>query len=432
MGESLVIESGNFQLTQLEFLVRMLVACGIGFVIGLEREFASHAEAKQEIFAGVRTFMIVALLGFVAALLSFAFTPWLFITALLGVIVFAAVHYLADTSKGQVGGTTEFTVLLAFLLGGATLLGYVEASLALMVIVVSLLSLKVRLHEFIGRITQEELFAFIRFVVVALLVFPFLPNEAYGPYEAINPREIGWIVILVSGLGFGGYLLTKFLGPDKGTLFAGIAGGLVSSTMTTWVFTQKSRESASFSRQCAVAILAAAAVMALRLLVLIWIFNRSLLPGLLLPVGLMLAASLGAAWYFFRRQGKPMDKQVALPLGAPLRLWEAVLFGLFFIGMLLLVNYANDVFGTKGILLSSAIAGLVDVDAIALSIAKARALPTLTAQNAILIAALVNTLFKMAIPLWLGAPPLRRYALMGYGLCFLGGLIGLVWINVMA
>jgi uncharacterized membrane protein (DUF4010 family) len=430
MGEGLVIESGSFQLTQLEFMVRMMVACGIGFVIGLEREFASHAEAQEEAFAGVRTFMIVVLLGFVAALLSFTFTPWLFIAALLGVIAFSAVHYRAGARKGQVGGTTEFTVLLAFLLGGATLLGYVEASLILMVVVVSLLSLKVRLHEFIGRITQDELFAFIRFVVVALLVLPFLPNEAYGPYEAINPREIGWIVVLVSGLGFGGYLLAKFLGPKRGTLFAGIAGGLVSSTLTTWVYTQKSRETAAFSRHCAVAILAAAAIMAVRLLVLIWIFNRALVPGLLLPVGLMLAASLGSAWYYYRRQGEGGGERVELPLGAPLRLWEALLFGLFFTGMLFLVSYVNDVFGAQGILLSSGIAGLADIDAIALSVAKAAAIPALTAQNAIIIAALANTLTKMAIPLWLGSPSLRRDVLVGYGLCFIGGLLGLAALNL--
>ncbi len=430
MGEGLIIQTDSFQITHLEFLIRMLVAAGIGFVIGLERELSSHIEeeGEPEIFAGVRTFMVVVLLGFLAALLSFVFTPWLFIAALAGVAGLTIVSYRASAKKGKMGSTTEFAIMLAFLLGGATLLGYVEASLALMVVLVALLSLKVRLHTFIGRITQPELFAFIRFVVIALLIFPFLPNENYGPYNAVNPREVGWIIILISGLGFSGYMLTKFLGAGKGILLAGIFGGLMSSTVVAWVFSRKSREQPAFSGHCAVAILSAASIMAIRVLALVWIFNRHLLPGLLLPMGLLLLASLGPALYFYRKQAQHQAPDAELPLGNPLNLWEALFFGALYTGILLLVNYANDVFGARGILLSGSIAGLADIDAIAISISKMGGGPitALTAHSAILLATLSNTLSKAVIALWFGAADMRRYILTGFGLIFLAGLLGLL------
>src|SRR5690606_39238946 len=137
------------------------------------------------------------------------------------VVIVTAISYYITASKGDIGATTELSVLIGFLLGTLLLLGKLEISLAITVVVVVLLSAKFRLRSFVGEITAEELYDFIRFVVIALLIFPFLPNEAYGPYKVINPHEIGWVIILTSGLGFVGYLLMKFLGPRRGILISG-------------------------------------------------------------------------------------------------------------------------------------------------------------------------------------------------------------------
>src|SRR5690606_21302793 len=117
-----------------------------------------------------------------------------------------------------IDGTTEFAIIFTFLLGGLVFTGNINLSLAITVITVVLLSLKVTLRSIIGQITQTELFAFVRFVVIALLILPFLPNVFYGPYEVINPREVGWVIVLTSGIGFVGYILMKFLGTNRGIL----------------------------------------------------------------------------------------------------------------------------------------------------------------------------------------------------------------------
>lgn len=431
MEESFIIQTEEFQLTQIEFFVRMLVATGIGLVIGLEREHASVLK-KEEIFAGVRTFVFVVLFGFLAAFLSFYFTHWILIGGLLGTITIVAVSYWVTAHKDEIGGTTEFAILIAFLLGCTTFLGFAEASLAVTVVVLVLLSLKVKLQSIIGRITQEEMYAFIKFSVLALLIFPFLPDKTIGSFDVFNPRELGWVIILTSGLGFIGHLLIKFLGSDRGILLTGIVGGLVSSTVVTWIFSKKSKEFTELSSSCAVAIFAASTIMVIRVLAWVIIFNQALLPDLLLPLIFIFLTGLGVALYFYLKHQSLAKAKTEFPLGEPLNLREAIFFGLLYTGILFLVSYANNQFGTTGILISSGIAALTDIDAITISMSKLAGdtVPLLTAQNAILLATLCNTIVKIGIALWVGSKELRKYILIGFGLIFLMGLLGFVVLNM--
>jgi uncharacterized membrane protein (DUF4010 family) len=430
MQESLIIQTESFQLTQMDFFIRLLVATGIGLVIGLEREHASYTE-KGENFAGIRTFIFVVILGFIATFVSIISTHWVLVGGLFGTLIIVAVSYWISASKGEIGGTTEFATLIAFLLGSTTFMGFVQESLAIMVIVVVLLSLKMELRRIIGQITHTELYAFIKFVVIALLIFPFLPNQTFGPYDVLNPRELGWIIVLTSGLGFAGYLLMKYMGSDKGILLTGILGGLISSTVVTWVFSKKSKEVPSLSANCAVAILAASTIMVIRVVVWVIIFNKDLLPGLILPMFLLFVTGIGTSIFFHKKQQSEPKAKTDFPLGEALNLREAVFFGLLYTGVLLLVSYANDQFGASGIFLSSAIAALTDIDAITISVSKlaGNTVPLLIAQNAILLATLCNTIVKIGISLWAGSKPLRRYVVIGYGLVFVAGLIGFMILN---
>jgi uncharacterized membrane protein (DUF4010 family) len=430
MDESFIIQTDTIQLTQMDFFIRMLVAAGIGFVIGIEREYSSIGK-KYERFAGVRTFVVVVFLGFLTAMVSILFTPLLFMGVLICLGLIVSVSYWITANKGGIGGTTEFTILLAFLLGSTTFMGFIETSLALMVVTTVFLSLKVTIKTFIGEITQDELYAFITFVVLALLILPFLPNQTYGPFEVFNPKELGWVIVLTSGLTFVGHLLMKFLGTDRGILFTGIVGGLISSTVVTWVFSKKSKEVPELSIHCAVAILAASTIMIVRVVVWVLIFNPALWPALGLPIAVLFLAGLGISIYFYRKQQAANQLNAEVPLGKPLNLREAIFFGLLYTGILFLVSYANEEFGEAGIFLSTGIAALTDIDAITISLSKlaGKNIQFLTAQNAILIAALCNTIVKIGISLFAGSNRLRKYILIGYGVIFLAGIVGFIVLN---
>lgn len=426
-----IINTADFQVTQLDLLSRLLVACGIGLLLGLEREHAAIIK-KQPIFAGIRTFVLLTLTGFTGAAMHFLLSPWIFVVILLSVIALTSISYWITAIKGDIGATSELAGILAVILGALTFLGYIELSLMITVIVLVLLSTKMQLMNVIGKISQEEIYALVRFVIVALLIFPFLPNENYGPYDVINPREIGWVIILTSGLGFLGYVLMRVLGANKGILLTGILGGLVSSTMVTWVFSKKSKEGDSLNSLYTSAILAACTIMVVRVALWVFLFNKLLLVGLAVPLSILFLTAAGASVYFYLRTKKDGKTESQLPLGKPLEMTNAILFGVLYVAILLVITYANDYFGDEGIFITSGIAGLSDVDAISISISKMSVitLSAKTAQNAILIATLANTISKFVIALWASSKEMRKNVLIGYGLIFVAALVAFGILNL--
>ncbi|MEY3367077.1 MAG: hypothetical protein RI973_232 [Bacteroidota bacterium] len=431
MEENLIINIQNLRITQEEFLVRMVVAAGIGLTIGLEREFASRSEARKT-FAGLRTFTIIVLLGFLLAFLSLLFSVWLFIAGFACLGLLTALSYWMSSRDGDIGGTSEMAGLVAFLLGGTTLTGFIAESMAITVVMLVLLSLKVKFKAIIGRITQEEIYAFVSFVVVALLVLPFLPDIYTGPYGTLNPRELGWVVVITSGVGFAGYLAMKFLGPNKGILVTGFLGGLVSSTAVTWIFSKKSKEAPVLAAHYATAIIAACTVMTARVAIWVAVFNFRLLQALLLPLSMVLLAGIAYAW-ILRKNAIRGNVEGELPLGSPLNLKDAVFFGLIYSCILVLIRFSSEQYGIAGIYISSALASLTDVDAVTISIAKlgSEVISKLDAQNAILLATVCNTIVKACIGLMAGSPALRLHLLKGFGAILLAGAAGFLWLNLL-
>lgn len=422
--DTLLVEMSNFKMTQSEFIVRLLVAIGIGCLIGLEREHNALKEKIQSV-AGVRTFVFVVVLGFIGAMVSFLFSPWIYFGVLLAIILIVGISYWITASRGDIGATTESSVLIAFLLGSLTFVGFIEISLMITVVIVVLLSAKIRLKTVIGKITGEELYDFIRFTVIVLLVFPFLPNATYGPYMVLNPHEIGLVIIMTSGLGFVGYVLMKFLGAEKGILLSGIIGGLVSSTATTWIFAKKSKENSGLSLHCATAIFSASAMMIVRVFVWTFVFNQQLFSKLYPAMLLVFGSAVLCVLYFYFKRGSVAEMEEIVRNDKPLDLPGALVFGLLYMLILLIVSYANANLGAEGMLVSSAIAGFSDIDAITISLSKLTgySLEVALASKAVLVATLSNTLVKMGIGVWAGDRILRHYLYIGYGLMLLAGVI---------
>lgn len=407
-----------------DLLVRLMVSVGIGFLIGLEREYAKRVVEKDEhIFAGVRTYTLFTLFGFLAAFLSDHYGVWIMAASLLGFTAMLITAYTLTAHKGDYGGTTELSSILAFLLGAVCFDGHMLLAIIVTVIITALLSLKLPLHRFIAGLTMAEIRAFIQFVIISAVVLPFLPDSDFGPYMVWNLKDIWSMVVLVSGISLVAFLLTKFLGHRAGTILTGALGGMVSSTAVTLGLSRQAHaQGASVGRTAAVGIIAACTIMFLRMLLEVWVVNAALAARLIIPLMAIAAIGLVVALVLHRRS--PAEDTGSDLIKNPLNFWMAVQFGLLFMAVQWMVAYAMDHIGNAGPYVASSLGGLTDIDAITLSLARVGT----TAGNApvlarsILLAGLTNTVVKSLIVITIGGPHIRRYAGMGFAVILAGAI----------
>ncbi|RPE08897.1 MgtC/SapB family protein [Chitinophaga lutea] len=404
------------------FLLGILVSAGIGLILGLEREF--DTTTGNEHFAGLRTFALCTLLGYIVAYLSISHQPWIFALSLPGIFILLTFFHFAKTKKDNLGIGTELALLIAYCLGGLVALHFIREALAAAVITITVLSLRQQFRKIVSRITQEELYAFVKFIILSLLILPFLPDKDFGPGGVINPQTIGLVVVITSSLSFVGYFLIKFGHPEKGILLTAFLGGTFSSTAVTWLFSSKSRESPALSDSYAAGIILAGCVMFMRVLLVTYLFNSNIFMVLLIPC--LLLTSVGLLWVFFITR-KVRQKTVSPPLqlGNPVNILNAMFFGALFTGISLLVFYADKFFGTSGLYVSGILSGISDVDAISISMARyareAEQLPV--AVIVIVLAMISNTVVKAAIAITKGAAAIRKTVAFAFGSMVLAGLV---------
>jgi uncharacterized membrane protein (DUF4010 family) len=413
-----------------ELLLRLLISLGLGFLIGLEREYAKRVVDKEEPFAGVRTYTFIALFGFLSAFLSERYGEWVFITALAGLLGLVVTTYALTAKSGSYGITTELSGILAFVLGAVVYQGEILFAVIVTVIVTTLLSLKLKLHRFVASLTAQEIRAFIQFTIISAVVLPFLPDEPWGPNGVWNPHDIWTMVVLVTGISLAGYLLAKVLGTRKGTLLAGVVGGLVSSTAVTLSLARRTRHQPSASHVvAAVGIIAATATLYPRILLETWVVNRELALRMALPIALITAVAFGIAYLVNRKDGKETAPEVLMT--NPLNFAVAVQFALAYMAVQWLMDLASAHYSTEGLFATSAVFGATDMDAITLSIARGPGVAdTLKGVTAILLATLSNTVMKFLIVVFLGDRSLRKWVGLGFGLIFIATVMGIAILRI--
>lgn len=401
----------------------------MGLLIGLERE---HSQREDEsLFAGVRTFPLITLTGFLAALVARAGHEWVLPVALAGVSALAVGSYVMTARGIHHGATTEFVALLAFILGALAALNYLLAAATFAVATALILSLKAPLHELAKKIQRDEMFAVVKFGVVSVIILPLLPNQLYGPFEVLNPRLIWWLVVLISAVSMVGYVLMRIWGARGGIAVTSFLGGLASSTASTVGLSQQSRQAAGAGRYFALGILIASTIMFARVLFLASVVEPRVAKLLAAPIAFPIGLGAGLALWLARKQGNLVDVQ--LNVRNPMELGKAIQFALLFAVVLFVARAAHHYFGSAGIYLASTLAGLADVDAITVSAARLsrdEVVPLSTGAAAVLLASGANTLVKGLIACFIGGPPLRRYLLPAFSVLFLatlGGALVLAW-----
>ncbi len=397
---------------------RLVVAALVGFLIGLDRERAETRKARR-LFAGVRTFPLIALAGAVPMLILDLAGPALVVTAFLAVAGVVLVSYIRASAAGHIGATTEIAALATFLLGSTAGAGELVVAAATGVAVAVLLVAKPRLEGFSRALSEEEITATLELAVISVIVLPLLPNRGFGPWQVLNPFEIWLIVVLVSALSFAGFVAARLLGQRRGILLTGVAGAMVSSTAVTAAMATQARAVHEFARVAAAATVLASVVMCVRVAVLVAVLNARLCVKLLPILAAMTVVAAIAAGVLGRR---PTDAEASdAPVTNPFRLTAALTFGAVYAVILLLVKAAQLYFGVGGLYLAAALAALADVDAV--TIAFSRLSAEAAAWHAITIAVVTNTLVKLAVATVMGGGKFRFYVVTALGMTALVGAL---------
>jgi len=394
------------------FLLSLISAVGIGLIVGMQRELENIS--GKEHFAGIRGFAIMSVLGCVITFLAVKLDITILIVVSPAVVFFISIFHYSKIQKGNFGIVTELSLTLVFFLGVLSALHFHKEAVGVAVIVSALLALKSKFRETFSMITQDELFAFIKFIILSFLLLPILPDENYGPGAIINPRNIGIVIVIVSSLSFIGYFIVKFFGTEKGILFTAFFGGTFSSTAVTWVFSNRSKENEIFSKQYASGIIVACAVMFIRVLVIAGLFNILVFKWLLIPCGLMILSS-SVATFILKRKNNLKETSEPVHLGNPLDISNALFFGIQYVAITFFVYYANIYSGTKGLIITGIISGLADVDAINISMSQLSLTQIDSSMAAIVVltAIISNTIFKIGQACFRGSGNLRKLVLFG-------------------
>ena len=408
-----------------QVILSFLVAVLLGFLIGLERE--RKRETQGSIFAGIRTFPLIALFGAVVGTLTQTVSSWVLVASFLPLAVLIALAYWRETVGEKVGGTTQVAVLVAYGLGVLAGYGQFVPALAGAVITTGMLSMRTELRHLAGAISREDLYAVVQFAVVSLVVLPLVPNETFGPWGVWNPRTIWLLVVLISGLSFVGYVASKLIGATRGIGWSGLLGGLASSTAVTMSFSERSKKQPALAVVYAIGVLAASAVMVPRLWVLLGVLQPRIILPTLIPLGvLFVITTVGGLTALRKRKREHLE---GAKVNNPFELRTALQFAVLFSVVLLAAKAAQVYLGEQGLYLASALAGVTQLDAITLTLAHqvGSGLDVHVAARSLAIAAATNSLFKAGLALTIGTRPFGRLVLVTLSLAAVG-CIAAAWL----
>ena len=412
-------------------IVGLAASLALGLLIGLERGWRERELSDGGRVAGLRTFALTGLLGGLLASLFDDFGPWPLLGGLVGVSMLLAVSYrAASKSSGNLSITSAVAMLLTLVLGAIAARGAIALALAAAVIVAVLLDLKPTLHRWLHLIDHRELTAALQLLVLSVVILPNLPDQGFGPYQALNPYRLWWAVVLIAGLSLAGHVAMRITGAQRGVFWTGVLGGLASSTAATLTLARHARKQPALAVAAAAGILAACAVMFVRMAVL----AVSIQPALALAVGVPLVVTglvmFGLAIWQWRRRGAAVASEADMEPVAPFDLGTALGFGAFLAVMAVLIPAAQQWLGTPGVYALAALSGVADVDATVISVSRLHGSSGLSATTTVLalaLTALTNMVTKAAIAWSTGGAVLGWLVVRGYAITIGVGAVVLGW-----
>jgi uncharacterized membrane protein (DUF4010 family) len=417
---------------EIELFKQLGVAFALSSLIGLERE-QKYQRTGTISFGGIRTFILIGLFGALSYILSEDSLVYMFIFGL-GFFSLIIASYVATYKRFEaIGGTTELAAILVFIIG--ILCGmekYVMATVVSLVIL-SIMHFKISLHKWAKGVKNQEIVSAIQFIVIAFVVLPLLPNQDYGPFGFFNPYIVWLMVVFISAISFASYVAIKIFGAKRGIGITGFLAGFISSTALTLSFSDQSKKNKKIVNPFVLAIVVASSAMFFRIILEVSVLSPGLLNKLLIPMITMGVVGILSVAFFWVKKDKSSKKleEKMTKLESPFSFKPALKFGAFFAFISLLTKLGVEYMGDSGLYLTSFVSGIMDVDAITVSIADdfvSNKVSELSAVTAITIAAMTNTFVKGGIFLFLGNRKVALKIISVFALILLAGGASLVFV----
>lgn len=383
----------------------------LGSLVGIERE-KRNFDDKTTNFAGVRTYSLISFLSACLAVIGLDIMTYL---GFVGVITVMIAAYFVSNRKNDdnLGVTSEIAVLIVYLVGYLSGLGEFALASLITALLVMVLGFKEYIHGFTKKITRKELESIVKFIIISVVVLPLLPNETLGPFGILNPYSIWLLVVFIAGISAMSYVGIRLAGYKRGIGLAGFLGGLVSSTAVTLSFSKLSKDLPKKALPPILfGLLIASSAMYFRVLFEVSVVNFELFYPLAIPMSLGGVVLGGFGFYFYKFKSKDEYKLKNNDLGIknPVDVGAAVKFGSLFAVILLLVSLSNQYLGEEALFVASAFSGVVDTDAISLSLASLAKddVSLYTAAIGIIIATSANMISKIFLVRLLGSPIMSK------------------------
>ena len=407
------------------FQLRFIVALALGLLVGLERE--STKSKRKLALGGIRTFPIISMLGFGCAWLYQIGVTLMLPLGLLSVSILAGISYFSKVKTDRVGATSEITALLTFVVGALALMVDIWVATAIGIINTMLLSEKAELENIVEKLDRVEFTAVLKFLLVTLIILPVLPNKNFTEFD-LNPSKIWQIVILVSTIGFIGYLLSKFLGQKIGLYLSGLIGGIVSSTAVCIANGRIAKNNPAHAISSLQSSIAASSIMYIKFLIIIFIINP--VTAETLWIKLIFLFAVGIAVSYIKHNSTTEESPVGeefKKLQNPFEIRPAMLFGILFVAVSVFTKLINQYIGTDGIITFSGIVGIANIDPFIFSIVHSTGFDSHLVSAAIIVAMLSNTVIK-GIYFGYFVPSLRKKTFERFGILALAH-IPLLFLN---
>jgi uncharacterized membrane protein (DUF4010 family) len=407
---------------------KIILVLFLSFLIGLEREEHKFTAGSYS-FGGVRTFPLIGLIGFSIALVS----GNQMLPVALGFIVIGAfllLSYWHKLASAQVAGvTTEMSGLATYLVGALICYDHFWIATTLSVASLLLLELKTALEKLASRTAPEEILTFAKFLLLSAVILPALPNQQFGRFH-INPFKTWLVVVAVSAISYGSYILQKLTKESGGVVLTALLGGAYSSTATTVAMARRAARE-DRPHLFAGGILIASGVTYLRLAALLALFNRQL-TEMLAPSFIVIAIVAIAIGWLWSRRPDPVDSQIKREYepGNPLELGAAFIFAVFFLGMLVATQLAVTYLPKAGVNILAALVGVTDVTPFVMGMTQAAGTltPLKVAAGAVMISAASNNVVKAIYAYSLADKKTGRQSLAFLIALAAAGLAPLLWL----